>query len=277
MKTAFKTAFKKMSHSHPVYGLKTGLSSPNEWWLLLIRETLEHAGCSKRDIDRVMPTLGPSLLHRFSSAEGYQIAEGVPGVFRMLKKIRDNRTTTNSSTPSLRWNLATNSDARILLACKSLRLDRFINLTTAGDHGLGDYQPPQAASPSPSASSDEDGQGSESSSYYDGSPTSEPSLSYFLGHQKPDKAFFHQAVQRSFPQNTRQSLAELCAQTLYIGDDIKEDYVAARKAGLQAAWLQRDQPSTVQAREDELTLRSMSQVVDVILDSWSQEKSLPTV
>jgi FMN phosphatase YigB (HAD superfamily) len=288
MKIAFKASFKKMSYDHPIYGLNSGLSSPNEWWLLLIRSILKHAGFAERLIDRLMPTLGPSLLHLFSSAEGYRLAEGVPGIFRLLKKLRDETTTTtttDASTRSLRWNLATNSDARILLACSALGLDRFINVTTAGIHGLEDYQPPQpqqAESPSSSSStssSAEDAEESKSSSFYEESPTSAPSLSYSLGSQKPDKAFFHQAVLRSFPQDTTQSLAELCAQTLYIGDDIKEDYQAARRAGLQAAWLQRDQdwPPNVIAREDEMALKSISQIIDVIRDSWSKEDSNPSV
>jgi phosphoglycolate phosphatase-like HAD superfamily hydrolase len=247
MKTAFKSTFNAMAKQYPIYGLNTEMMSPNDWWLLLIRRTLSAVKIPKEKINKIMPELGPSILDRFSSEKGYRLAEGVTRIFSELRKMQMEKKAT-----SLRWNVATNSDYRILLAMKSLGLDKFINLGIKGQSDLELIEPPR--------DTNED-------------TTSEPCLSYFLESEKPHRKFFHKAVRRSFPESDETPLSELCAQTLYVGDSLTEDYEGAKKAGLQAVWLQRYQewPSLLSKaqRAEVQAVKSILDITAIIEESWS--------
>lgn len=272
MKIAFKSAFKEMSQKHPIYGLNTGLGSPNQWWTELISKSLLSSGIPSHTVNVVMPTLGPNLLHRFSTMQAYQFAEGVPIIFQLLIEMKKEA---KEKGRELDWNLATNSDARILSVCQSLGLDSFqLNCTQSiGQRGTKDYSPPPQVEKMPRNPS--------LTSHQEGSSTtttlSEPSLSYFLGYEKPHATFFHKAVQQSRlkkpSSSSPTSLSDYCAQTLYVGDDLKEDYIGARQAGLQAVWLQRSQPwpngLSDSEKEQVVAVTSMEDVADIIRQSWS--------
>jgi FMN phosphatase YigB (HAD superfamily) len=103
---------------------------------------------------------------------------------------------------------------------------------------------------------------------------SQPSLSYNIGYEKPHALFFHRAVEYSFSSHPQSpsSLAEMCAQTLYVGDDLNEDYMGAHAAGLQAIWLKRSQAWPTQLsqvdRDKVVAKGSMEEVADFIRESW---------
>lgn len=264
MKVSFKDAFKEMTKNHPNYGLHTGLSSPNQWWELLIRLSIESAGIHHDDVMRVLPRLGPSLLHRFSSMEAYRLAEGVPEVLDQLVKIR-NKGGKRSRQRLLKWNIATNSDSRILQVCQEAGLDTYFNLELSEKRGQDDFKPPR----------------SDRSISQDRTSIPSPCLSYHLGYEKPDASFFHKAIRQSYSgrHNTEMPLSasammQLAAQTLYVGDHYQEDYLGAKRAGLQAVWLKRDQdwPDGV-SMEDQKSInaaQSMLEVADIVRESWSK-------
>ncbi|PWN36739.1 uncharacterized protein FA14DRAFT_106271, partial [Meira miltonrushii] len=221
VKKSFKSSFKQLAKQYPVYGLNTGLSSPDDWWLRLIQQTMIGSGIQQTKVEDAMPILGPALLNRFGSAEAYKLAEGVPDVFEKLNELK------GPSNADLTLSLATNSDQRILNACKDLGLGRFLDLDVVYD-----------SKRAPTNISDEDLGSSVKKAR---EPVSGPTLSYDVGFEKPSKEFFHFAVQRIFPfdQSQQITLAEMCKQTLYVGDHFEEDYLGAKSAGLQAAWLRR--------------------------------------
>ena len=65
------SAFKRMNEQYPLYGKHAGLD-PKEWWIRIIRECVLQAGANEGQIDSVMHKLGPRLLERFESGEGYR-------------------------------------------------------------------------------------------------------------------------------------------------------------------------------------------------------------
>lgn len=273
MKVAFKAAFKDMVSRHPIYGLYSGLQSPDQWWTELIESSLKSAGVTNQTtLSTIMPTLAPTLLNRFSTVEAYKLAQGVPTIFQSLEQLRFQLTKTTTATPPTKsnggnffWNLATNSDSRILSVCQSLGLSEYLDVDIQGKQGQKDFNPPKTQNEKGGSAR-----------------ASEPSLSYFLGYEKPHAKFFHKAVQRSFSYidstnqispSSQSSLSDLCAQTLYVGDDYREDYLGAKEAGLQAVWLKRSQPwpsELSQIERDKVTaLHSMEELSDFIKESWS--------
>lgn len=259
VKIAFKQSFKQLAKQYPVYGLNTGLPSPDDWWLRLIQQTMIGSGIQDKKVEDAMPILGPALLNRFGSAEAYTLAEGVPDVFEKLNELKG-----TSINADLKLSLATNSDERILNACKDLGLGRFLDLNVV-------YDPERA----PTNISDEElGSPAKKARI----PVSGPTLSYDVGFEKPSEEFFHFAVQRIFPFDKNQSitLSEMCKQTLYVGDHFEEDYLGAKSAGLQAAWLRRKQPELTKEQSDRLPsdekfneCSSMLDIVNLVKQSLS--------
>ena len=218
------------------------------------------SGIQQRKVEDVMPTLGPALLNRFGSSEAYKLAEGVPDVFEKLNELK------GTSNADLTLSLATNSDQRILNACKDLGLGRFLDLDIVYDP----VRPPTNIS----------NKDLDSSTKKIRKSVSGPTLSYDVGFEKPSKEFFHFAVQRIFPFDKNESssinLAEMCKQTLYVGDHFEEDYLGAKSAGLQAAWLKRQQADLTKEQNERLNpnekvgeLSSMLDVVNFVKQSWS--------
>lgn len=281
MRIAFRTAFKEMTLQYPIYGLhSTVIKSPNEWWKKLIRLSLKNSNIRPRLIKPILPTLSDNLLSRFSTNKAYSLAEGVPEIFESLTQLRNYQQSSSSSSQrgegrveELRWSLATNSDSRILSACQSLKLNEYLNvevhsiensnsLTSKERKGQDDYYPPQS--------------NNNENNIFGPKIATEPTLSYFIGFEKPNPNFFHLAVQRAFSNSNnshQESLSDLCAQTIYVGDHFHEDYMGARDAGLQSAWLKRSQPwpedISQEEREQVVALESMDDLISVIKDSWT--------
>lgn len=226
----------------------------------------------------IMARLGPALLRRFASAEAYQLSEGIPETLKRISNTHQTGSQEREGKRTLTLSMATNSDERILEACKALGLGRFLDLDIR-------YDPQRRPT-------NIEGQGAEAQKRR--VPVSGPTLSYDVGFEKPDKRFFHAAVQRAFPdpvggEGTPSVLRQMCQQTLYVGDHFSEDYLGARRAGLQAVWLQRSQPwpteeecrEAKQIQDDQasgdstpgnssglLAVSSMLDIVQIVESSW---------
>lgn len=246
VKMAFKQAFRATSVEHPNYGLETDITSPDEWWRLVIRRTFApdlHSQVTREHYDRSIATVSDRLVTRFGTDEAYHLFEDVTPTLERLSQIGW------GDSPTLSLALATNSDSRILSVLKSFSLDRFLQLDV------------NTSSADPAAI------------------TTGPTLSYFEKCAKPDSRFFHAAVRR----NTRLGKNLEPANVLYVGDQLHEDFWGATDAGLQAAWLQRssslesNQPfqQVRQARNSEQqqayvkdrTISSLSDLIDIVAQS----------
>ncbi|EPQ28103.1 uncharacterized protein PFL1_04430 [Pseudozyma flocculosa PF-1] len=157
---AFKQAFRSLSTSHPNYGLDTGLTSPDEWWRLVISETFDPSHhppphpVTQSQFERLVPGIANRLVRRFGTRYAYRLFPDVAPALTLLSR------------RGIKMALATNSDSRILQVLSEFNMDRFIDL---------DYQHAK----------------------YHHRGGGGPTLSYFQRCQKPDPRFFHAAVQRN--------------------------------------------------------------------------------
>ena len=98
-------------------------------------------------------------------------------------------------------------------------------------------------------------------------PLHSATLSYTVGHEKPHPLLFLAAARASHAHPHH---------TLYVGDQLGQDYHAARAAGLHAVWLRRDapqhQPPTDHVQYDEhdpelreRTISSLTQLLDLVV------------
>ncbi|KAK0536262.1 hypothetical protein OC834_001242 [Tilletia horrida] len=148
------------------------------------------------------PSLTTALLARFASARAYALFDDVLPALAQLRSLRA------PSCVCVNVGIATNSDAAILSALGALGLGEHMNL----------------------------GLTSSSSS----SRTEEPApvLSYTAPAEKPHPAFFQHALERA-SAHLRLATPLEPHQALYVGDQLHEDYWAAKDAGLRALWLRR--------------------------------------
>lgn len=281
VKAAFKASFKALAKQHPLYGLHTGLATSDEWWTMLIESTMLRSGVPASALASQMATLAPSLLRRFASERAYRLADGAEATLRGLRGLADSMHAGDTGVP-LAMSLATNSDERILEACKALNLGRYLALDVVYDEA----RPPTQVE---EKEEEEDGGSAASGRGMRKKRTavSGPTLSYDVGFEKPDTRFFHSAVARSFPRGaaavssssstaiTSLSLEDMCRRTLYVGDTFDEDYVGATRAGLQAVWLQRTEPQRGDDdggggghKENVLAVRDMRDIVGIVKQSW---------
>ena len=159
-------------------------------------------------LDRVPEVLVASLLHRFSSNEGYQLYDDVKPFFNQLKHWRDNAedTGTQRLDPSrFQVGVLSNSDDRVsgILANLGIRVN--------------DRRPGSEATFRPMENSDIDC----------------ITLSYDVGFEKPDRRMFDAAMSASGLTAERNSLY------LHVGDNPEEDYLGALQAGWQSLLLDR--------------------------------------
>ncbi|KAK0547317.1 hypothetical protein OC846_004915 [Tilletia horrida] len=213
IRIAMKQAFKHTLAEHPRYGIDTGLATPSHWWSLLIRRTFQHlpalSSTTSQDLNTTMNSLTSSLLARFASAQAYQL---FPDVLPTLRAFQEHL-------PQVQLGIASNSDPAILRALGQLGLGSYLNLD-------------------PAAAVDDDDERKPSSSNPLSSPP--PTLSYTSPAEKPHPAFFLHALENAqSSQQHNQSAPIHPSQALYIGDQLHEDYFAAKDAGLRALWLHR--------------------------------------
>ncbi|KAK4443813.1 hypothetical protein QBC34DRAFT_361356 [Podospora aff. communis PSN243] len=113
VKDFFSRAFYNQLRLHPNYGKASGLG-PEKWWSNVINETF----LPLTNNTPLPETLAPALLHRFSSKEGYTIADRT-----LPKLLSDLKTNPNSRFNAITTGIITNSDDRIPLILASLGFD----------------------------------------------------------------------------------------------------------------------------------------------------------
>lgn len=206
VKSAFKQAFRTTSQEHPNYGLETNLSSPDEWWKVVVQRTFSpglHTRVTSEQYNNSIGVLSQRLVERFGTREAYHLFKDVFPTLQKLTRLRNGQ-------DSVKVALATNSDSRILSVLKSFGLDEFMQLEVDS--------PP--CSPV-------------TTSLAKGRPG--PTLSYFEKCSKPDSRFYHAAIRRASTTTELQP-----SNVLYVGDQLYQDFWGATDAGLQATWLQRN-------------------------------------
>ncbi|WVQ95417.1 hypothetical protein IAU59_002514 [Kwoniella sp. CBS 9459] len=111
VRSAFKPAFKEIDATWPLYGKhSTPPLSPEEWWTKIIYQTLRHAGASAQDLDAKIELIGPTLMRRFESDEGYH---NFPETIETLKALRK---------LGVKTSVISNADPRILKTLSSLEI-----------------------------------------------------------------------------------------------------------------------------------------------------------
>ncbi|KAL6711257.1 hypothetical protein ACN47E_005788 [Coniothyrium glycines] len=213
VRTSFKKAFKAQSEQNPNYGKATGLGA-EKWWGNVIHQTFTPFLESNQEVPQALVS---DLLKRYSTNEGYTLYDDVDPFFRALKnplfRLRYN---------SITWNrvivgIISNSDDRVPGVLESFGLkigSRRFGVTDC--HGKQTL--PQ----------EED--------------VDFVVMSYDVGFEKPDHRIFDAAVGmlESSLKDHGEDLTPDDFEKLYVGDEVKKDYEAAKAAGWHSLWLDRD-------------------------------------
>ncbi|KAF1959653.1 hypothetical protein CC80DRAFT_489761 [Byssothecium circinans] len=215
VKKAFSHAFKHESAQNPNYGKATGLGA-EKWWANVIRNTMNPF---LKPSQQVPEALVSELLIRYSTSEGYDIFPDVIPFFRMLKEPAPQKSTT-SSWP---WDktvvgVITNSDDRVPSVLESLGLK------------IGPRRVGSSAERSADSTIEDD--------------ISFVVLSYDVGFEKPDRRIFQAAEEMlretlTGPCKTVEESAIESFEKLYVGDELKKDYMGAKASGWHSVLLDR--------------------------------------
>ncbi|WWC65006.1 uncharacterized protein I303_107620 [Kwoniella dejecticola CBS 10117] len=109
VRAAFKPAFKAVDAKWPLYGKHSNPAlTPEEWWTKIIYETLLEAGADRTELDDKIGKIGPALMSRFESDEGYR---NFPETIECLKDLRQ---------MGVKTSIISNADPRILKTLDSL-------------------------------------------------------------------------------------------------------------------------------------------------------------
>ncbi|ORX40875.1 HAD-like domain-containing protein [Kockovaella imperatae] len=116
IRQGFKIAYKEMNQIWPLYGKHTDPpTAPEDWWAELIRRCMVHAGGDEQEVLQVMPRLGPALLERFESDEGYEpFPEALTTLVRLRRK-------------GVKVSLVSNADPRILKTLDALSITHLLS------------------------------------------------------------------------------------------------------------------------------------------------------
>ncbi|KAK1834880.1 Haloacid dehalogenase-like hydrolase domain-containing protein 3 [Podospora conica] len=194
----FKAAFASQSKLHPNYGRASGMGA-EKWWTNVIRETF-HPLTSTRPLP---PSLAPSLLHRFSSAQGYALADpALPSLLRAARR----SLAASPAVDKVVVGVITNSDDRVpsILASLGLR---------AGPLRAG------------AAVEGRDGEGPWDIDLH--------CMSYDVGHAKPDRRIFDAAAGLAAAA-VEDGAAAASWVKVYVGDEFGADVVGGLRAGWNA-------------------------------------------
>ncbi|WRT70923.1 uncharacterized protein IL334_007922 [Kwoniella shivajii] len=111
VRQAFRPAFKAIDSKWPLYGKHaTPALTPEEWWTKIIYQTLLEAGAEKKDLDENIGVIGPALMSRFESDEGYR---NFPETTSCLQELRQ---------MGVKTSITSNADPRILKTLSSLEI-----------------------------------------------------------------------------------------------------------------------------------------------------------
>ncbi|KAA1476766.1 HAD-like protein [Dentipellis sp. KUC8613] len=103
IKRSFKLALAELQRTQPAYA-----EGATGFWTAVIQRTAVGAGADPKAVERSLPKIVPTLLKRFSSAEGYKLFDDALRVVRTLKD------------DGVQTGLVTNADSRILAAMEDL-------------------------------------------------------------------------------------------------------------------------------------------------------------
>ncbi|KAB8343205.1 hypothetical protein FH972_022795 [Carpinus fangiana] len=227
VKADFRTAFKRMSDLHPNYGGRSHMT-PQKWWTQVIEQTFptsRYPTLSKTTRDALVK----DLYRRFSCSEGYRL---FPDVRPFLEHIGTSFQASTWAPRRTMLGILSNSDPRVRRILQAFQ----INIKPA-------LFPPRFAP----------------WNRYQSGPDFGPArpafatLSYEAGIEKPDPAFFHQALVDA--QHALVSLHAVARLTrsgkdlltnivtdfhhMHVGDSLTKDVIPAIKAGWDGVWLDR--------------------------------------
>lgn len=130
VRAAFKSAFNATTLSFPEWGRRQSPPmTPEEWWLQMIRSTMVGSGIKEEAVDATMPILGPTLLRRFESREGYRSFDDVIPALTALKEM------------NVKTGVVSNADSRILRTFSALSITPLLTAPTTLSQCCG-YEKP---------------------------------------------------------------------------------------------------------------------------------------
>lgn len=201
------------------------------WWSNVISNTFKPFLSSTEPLPK---QLVPDLLTRFTTHEGYRIFPDVLPFFQHLRQIKSQSTLSSQKDVSWHWNktivgIITNSDDRVPDILRSFGMN--IGRMRAGSKKM---------------------RREESASEND---ISFVVLSYDVGCKKPDRRMFDAAksLLKDVMEDESDNPQFLTEQFeyLYVGDEWEKDYVAARKAGWNSLFLDRQMKYQAEAGKAE--------------------------
>ncbi|KAK1750531.1 hypothetical protein QBC47DRAFT_118624 [Echria macrotheca] len=218
---SFHMAFSKQLAEHPNYGRESGMGAEG-WWTAVITNTFTPWIPPNRQLP---PSLVPNLLHRFSSAEGYDLTDArIPS---LLGRIKHHHRSQTAGDKKVIIGVITNSDDRVpdVLASLGLRISpaRYpLSLSRNPSHARRQWQ----VSPQ--------------------NHVDFHCMSYDVGFSKPDRRIFDAAEVMA----RRISIANGCSSSsssscrdgndeeewikVYVGDEWEKDALGATRAGWNA-------------------------------------------
>jgi len=224
-------AFKQTTATYPLYGLHSNppLQSPDDWWAKLIKIAFQSASTSPQELDRILPALVPKLIQRFGTDEAYELFPEVESSLAQLKNYRFSKN--DKEVEGLRLGLATNSDSRILDALEAFGLEQYLDLSIPSS----DSPLPPAAISLPIIARAVKELSDKSKRTGCSSRSGGATLSYIEGVEKPHPEFFKIASKRLFPDENDIDSRSI----IYVGDQLQEDYLGSKAAGMSSLWLKR--------------------------------------
>ncbi|KIV80091.1 hypothetical protein PV11_07618 [Exophiala sideris] len=283
---AFRSSFKHYNAEYPNYG-KGRLEGPEEWWTKVVNQAFSELIGQ----DKVPKKLGTKLYHHFSSGAAYKLYPDVQPFLQSIRALKDRYG--QSGGPLVLTGIVTNSDPRVRLVLQDLGLQ------------VGPSEPVRfavrsmfARAPAPNEPMPMVFEG-----FYN--PRNDFDFlwtSYESGHEKPDARIWRSAKHSMLPmmpfarseasyaastELSQRSAFEAMRQGLdltldprnlmwiHIGDDFKRDYVGAKKEGLNALLLKRDEVSTLLHKDDAIddeaeTVTSLTEAT-MVLNMMAQD------
>ncbi|KAK4945480.1 hypothetical protein LTR10_015376 [Elasticomyces elasticus] len=267
---AFRSSFKHYNAEYPNYG-KGQLEGPEEWWTKVVNQAFGDLVGQ----DKIPQELGTKLYHHFSSGAAYKLYPDVQPFLQSIRALKDRY------------------DPRVRLVLQDLGLQ-----VGPSEPVRFDVRSMFARAPAPNEPMPMVFEG-----FYD--PRNDFDFlwtSYESGHEKPDARIWRSAKHSMLPmmpfarseasyaastEPSQRSAFEAMRQGLdltldptnlmwiHIGDDFKRDYVGAKKAGLNALLLKRDEVSTLLHKDDAIddeaeTVTSLTEAT-MVLNMMAEE------
>lgn len=273
---AFKVALKHMNALHPNYGRDSGLAGGAEtWWTQIVQATITQGIVNDELVGSICEaeqlyhkfnhngSLVKAIFRRFESADAYMLFPDVEPFLKQLQEITQTR-----CGGQLTVALASNSDGRILQACKTLGLDQFVDCSAA----VFASEATKNSNTEPAIGTADDATNTGKSFLYQAKPSpvngfsrGAAALSYDVGHAKPASEFFHSVLRLHRASHQ----GEASAKVYYVGDDFEEDAVGAARAqaDITGIWLDRSNSEKTSERlhpEGHFQVIRVSSLMDVL-------------